>query len=72
MDLIHRGKSAGRVLISLEYQGAPMGGGYGNQGWGQPQQQGWGGNQQGGWGQQPQQGGWGGNQQQGWGGQNKW
>ena len=44
MDLIHRGKSAGRVLISLEYQGAPMGGGYGNQGGYGGNQGGYGGN----------------------------
>lgn len=65
VDLIHKGRSAGRLLLSLEYQGAPMGGGYGQQGnWG-GQQGGWGGPQQGGWGGQ-QQGGWGGQGGRGW------
>lgn len=69
VDIMKNGRSAGRVLISIEWQGAPMGGGYGQQQqWGGQQQGGWGGQQQGGWGGQ-QQGGWGGQQQGGWGGQ---
>jgi len=77
VDIICRGKSAGRVLISMEYQGQQMGGNTGgwnnNQGgWGnQPNQGGWG-NQpnQGGWGNQPNQGGWGNQPNQGgWGNQ---
>lgn len=73
IDLINRGKSAGRVLLSIQYQGPQKGGFGGNQGgWGnqasnQPNQGNWGGNQ-GGWGNQRQQGqGWG-NQGGGWNG----
>jgi hypothetical protein len=74
VDLVHNGKSSGRLLLSMEYQGQPMGGNQGN--WGnQGGNQGWGNNQggnQGGWGNGPNQGGnqgWGGNQggNQGWG-----
>lgn len=74
VELIYHGKSAGRVLISMEYQGP--------QNWGNnPNQRGWGSNtNQSGWGNQgyqrnqgnsgwvnnPNQDGWGNNPQSGW------
>ena len=46
VDLMKKGKSAGRVLLSIEYQGPPMGGNQGQSNWGGNQgQSNWGGNQ---------------------------
>jgi hypothetical protein len=79
IDVVSGGKCTGRVLISIEYQGSPIGQhssgqqqfGYdfNNQGGNNPNQGGWGNNtnqgSQGGWGDNVNQGGWGNNPNQG-------
>ena len=54
VDLVRHGKSSGRVLLSMEYQGQGMMGN--NNGWGQPQNSGWGQPPNSGWGQPPNSG----------------